>query len=283
MTLTTATNTCPICERPTETTVCENEIKNAGLCLNNILTLAPEVETTVCRQSRYAVRNGRPAMNIKYDNEPKPTGGLRPTQLPVNLDAANKAAKVYKVVADWADMISAQTGAPRPDTPLGQEQVVTDARFISFFLPKMASHPKAVQFVEEMRVCSYTLSMIVDAPEQLQIAGRCECGEYLYAGIDAASVTCRFKTCGNVYDVVQARHGLIEALREFEVTAAQAALLVCYIDPRRDRDRSRKNVIQWGMRERIWSGLSPTSTDTVYRFGEIADRVFREMAEYEAK
>jgi hypothetical protein len=132
---------CDSCDNPLEESafVCQRCTTETATYLRHVVELAGEVETSVARLARYAVRAGSAG---HAEPEPLPTsevnrrqpveafgwpaskdrprlGGLRETALPVDLNASARAAGAFGDVTTWARAVEDDRGGRVPDVRPG--------------------------------------------------------------------------------------------------------------------------------------------------------------------
>lgn len=308
-------NACDICGDPTDGYVCRKEAESTDRSLHVIIDLAPEVETTVSRQSRYATRGGRRARTVPDEPEergvnrrmPVPAfawnaskdrpkrGALRSTPMPVDLGASERSAAAFNAITTCARHISEDRGVPLDSTagPLcGAECAHSSCRLIRaeeaanhpavaaawFLIEQLAwlrHQPAGAEAMRELQDAASDIRRIVDAPPELVIVGVCDCDAHLYAKLDAATVTC--EECKARWDVEASRDLLREALRDRLVTAAEGATLAVMLHPTEQRDKVRNMIQGWARPDRAHLTEHPGPKGPRYPFGEIIDRVTRHV------
>lgn len=280
---------CDLCGDPTDGYVCRRCTDETAGYLRHVVDLAGEVETNVARQARYATRGGHRAAPAAEEDRgpttvnrrqlvesfgwpaskdrPKP-GGLRSGPLPVDLNASARAAVAFNHVTTWARTIEEDRGLTVTIQP-GQHPASAAAAFLLDQLDWIRHQPFADEANDQLRAAGAVIRRIVDAPAEREVVGVCDCGAHLYAYKGAATVTC--ENCKAKWDVESSRKSLREALREYLVTAAEAANLLGFFGLAGDRNRCRKTIVMWGQRGRI-QAHGEVDGDPAYRFGEILDR-----------
>jgi hypothetical protein len=281
--------TCDLCGNPTDGFVCPRCTAETAGYLRHVVDLAGEVETNVARLSRYASRGGHraaPADDVERGpsvvnrrqpvpafgwpaskDRPKP-GALRATALPVDLNASARAAHAFNDVTTWARTVEEERGI-QVVVASGQHPAAAAASFLLAQLDWLRHQPYADEANEQLRAAGAVVRRIVDAPPQRLIVGQCDCGAYLYAYEGAATVVC--EDCKLRWDVQVSRAGLREALREYLMTAAEAAVLLALFGLAGDRNRCRKTIVMWAVRGRL-ERRGEFEGDPVYRFGDVLDR-----------
>lgn len=268
----TAETACDICGDPADPSAygCRRCASSTAQRLRDVVDLAGEVETTVARLARYAARGGRRAPEVE-ESGPKSTGGLRPTPLPVDLNASARAAVAFCAVTTWARHCADERGADIP-TPAGTHPAAAGAAFLIGQLDWLRFRQEAAEAFDELSAAGSAIRRIVDAPPELEIVGACDCDAYLYARKGAATVAC--PDCGARWDVQASRDGLRRALRDRCVTAAEAATLLAFFGLTGDRTRSRKTIVMWAQRG-VLVAHGEVNGGPAYLFGDVIDRATR--------
>jgi hypothetical protein len=284
---------CDICDNPLEESafVCQRCTDETTTYLRQAVDLAGEVETSVARLGRYAVRAGsaRPE-----PEEPKPTsevnrrhpveafawdasrdrpkrGGLRETALLVDLNASARAAGAFGSITTWARTVEDDHGGRVPDVQTGDHPAAVAAAWLIGQLDWMRHQQFAGEAFEELKAAGAVIRRIVDAPPEQELVGVCDCEAYLYARRGAAQVRC---VCGLSWMVRKSRQSLLDVLADRLVTVSEAATLGVIAFPDLSRERVRKLVGSWVRTDRP-NHLIGTATDDgpVYPFREILDRL----------
>jgi hypothetical protein len=264
---------CDLCGDPTDGYCCQRCAGNVTTALGDVVGLAGEVETTVARLARYAVRAGQRAAPVDEEPAPKMPDALRPTPLPVDLHAAARAAVAFNAVTTWARHCSEQRGI---DVALrgGEHPAACAAAFLLGQVEWLRHQPEAEEAFPELEAAGVAIRRVVDAPPERQFVGRCPCGEYLYAHKGASTVTC--VGCRQAWDVETSRRTLMEVLRDRLVTPAEAATLAALLHPGEQRGKLRDLIRTWGERGHLGVGV-PSEDGVRYPFGVIVDRVTRHV------
>lgn len=263
---------CDLCGNPSDGYVCRRCSDETAGYLKYVVDLAGEVETNVARLARYATRGGHRAAQLEEEPGPKAAGGLRPTPLPVDLNASARAAHAFNAVTTWARMVEDDRGVRAPGVLRGEHPAAVAAAFLIEQLDWLRHQPQADEAMEQLRAAGATIQRIVDRPPDTEIVGVCDCGTHLYARVGAPTVTCR--DCGARWDVQESRDSLRETLRGYLMTAAEAAVLLAFFELTGDRQRSRKTIVMWAQRGQI-QARGQVDGGPIYLFGEILDRATR--------
>lgn len=262
---------CDLCGDPTDGYCCRRCTDRAARYLRYVVDLADEVETTVARLARYATRNGRRAAEAEVAG-PKSTGGLRPTPLPVDLNASARAAAAFNSVTTWARHVEEERGGEVPDVPYGRHPASVAAAWLLGQFDWLRHQREAEEAFTELMAAGAAIRRVVDAPPEQMVVGVCDCGTHLYARQGASTVVC--PDCSARWDVEASREGLREALRGYLVTAAEAAVFLAFFGMTGDRNRSRKTIVMWAQRGLI-EAHGQVDGGPAYLFGEVLDRATR--------
>jgi Domain of unknown function (DUF1922) len=264
---------CDLCGNPTDGYVCQRCSDETRRYLQHVVDLAGEVETNVARLARYAVRGGHRAADVDDGPIERQANGLRPTPLPVDLNASARAAHAFNAVTTWARTVEKDRGCTVPAARVAEHPAAVAARFLLQNLDWIRHQPFADEANEQLRAAGAVVRRIVDRPPDEEIVGVCDCGLYLYARRGAATVRCR---CDLVWDVKDSRLSLMDALRDRLVTVAEAATLGALAFPDLQRKKARNLVQSWVRTDRPNHLIgSPSQDGPVYPFGEILDRLSR--------
>lgn len=288
---------CAICSNPVESSayVCQQCTHRAGQHLRGA-ELAGEVETTVALLARYAARGGSRTPEPIPEDGPEAQrgsqrvvdfgwaasrerierGALRPGRLLFDPDASRLANDAFNDVTTWARAVESDRGETVPAAGRGEHQVAVTAAWLQGQLDWIRRQRFAAEALGDLWRAGDSIRRIVDSPPGDRIAGVCNCGATMYARETAATVTCQ--ACGESWDVERAREHLHQALRDWLVTASEAAFLMAYLGLTGDRDRSRKTIVMWAHRRRI-EARGERGGDPAYRFGDILDRATRAAQE----
>lgn len=294
----TVEHLCDLCSNP-----CEPSAYVCTRCTNDTADhlrgaqLAGEVETTVALLARYAVRGGvkapepvagdpatlpdahrasQPVSTFAWaaSRELPEANALRPTRLPVDLNASLKAAHAFNHVTTWARAVEDDHATdPVPTPQPGQHPVAVAATWLLDQLDWMRHQQFAAEAFDQLKAAGAAIRRIVDRPPDQDVVGVCDCGAYLYAHRGASYVTC---PCGLRWDVAESRDNLMQALRDRLTTASEAATLIVIAFPELRRDKVRKLVQSWVRPDRPNPLMAhPTEDGPMYVFGEILDRLSR--------
>lgn len=284
---------CAICGRPTDATVCEDEIAATADALGQAADLAPDVETTVARQARISVGSSRAVRPLDETGPSGPPnrrmpvesfgwpaskdrpllGALRATQLPVDLSARASADGAFNDITTWARHVANELGTTLPPVRAGEHPVVVASAFLLEHLDGIRGRPEAGEICRDLQAAADTIRDVVDPPQQ-SIVGICDCGAHLYARQDANAVTCA--DCRTQHDVGARRVMLMKALRGYLVTAPEAAMLAVLFRPDLNHTRLRKLINKWSERG-VLVAHSEIEGSPAYRFGDIMTRLSRQL------
>lgn len=212
---------------------------------------------TIARQDRVAVVGGARVPTMPNDTWEHGPLALEAHPLPVNLAAAEAHRRVEHTVSLWA----IACGKGKPYHPLPMAMVWLTSR-----LGWLRMQDSAVQAWQELHDAVLLAHRTVDAPPDRVLAGRCDCGAYLYGVTGRATVRCH--DCGMTYDVEQMRTMLRAQADAMLLTAAEIATLAAHLDLSRDRDRTRKLLNKMAQRKLILPhGI--LNGQPIYRSGEV--------------
>jgi hypothetical protein len=266
---------CDLCGDPTDGYVCRRCSDETSRYVQNVVDLAGEVETNVARLARYAVRGGHRAAEVDDEPVERQANGLRPTPLPVDLNASARAAHAFNTVTTWARAVEEGRGCTLPAVPVGEHPAAVAARFLLANLDWVRHQRFADEANAQLRAAGAAVRRIVDRPPDEEIVGRCECGTYLYAYKGASTVTCPNRECGLRWDVETSRQKLWDALPGYLMTASEAALLLMlHAIGNQDRRRWAKTITMWAQRGLI-TCHGEIEGGPVYLFGDILERATR--------
>jgi hypothetical protein len=289
---------CDLCGNPTDGYCCHRCTADTAVYLKQAADLAGEVETTVALLARYAHRGAHRA--APADDGERPTasvnrsqpvgvfgwpasvtrparGGLRVQRLPVDLNAAARAARAYADLSRWAELVMSDHGGEVTPNP-GEHRAAADARFLLGQLEWIRHQPFADKAFEELRAAGAVIKRIVDSPPERNLVGRCDCRHYLYAYAGATTCTCA--ECGLRWDVEVSRNGLRKAMLDRMVTASEAGLLLAIFGIAGTRRRHAKTITMWAQRGVITvhppidtgAGDDDDPGGPLFRFADVFDR-----------
>lgn len=289
---------CDLCGNPTDGYCCPRCTHDTARYLQQAADLAGEVETTVALLARYAHRGAHRAAPTNDGerltasvNRSQPvgvfgwpasvtkplSGGLRVQRLPVDLNAASRAARAYGDIAHWATCVVAERGVTAHPPVTGEHAAALDARFLLEQLDWIRHQPFADKAFEELRAAGAVIKRIVDSPPERNLVGRCDCKHYLYAYTGATTCTCT--ECGLRWDVEVSRNGLREAMLARLVTAAEAGLLLAIFGVVGTPRRHAKTITMWAQRGLITvhPPIDPIEDQDepagpLFRFADVFDR-----------
>lgn len=293
----TLDHACAMCGNPVEPSayVCLACAHRTGERLRGA-ELAGEVETTVALLARYAARGGvRTPEPVPADGpealrgsqrvvefawaasrEQPIRGALRPTRLPFDPDASRRAAEAFNDIATWGRAVEGDRGEEVPAAARDEHQAAVTAAWLQGHLDWIRHQQFAPEALSDLGAAGDTIRRIVDSPPGQRIAGVCNCGTTMYARENATSVTC--PACGLDWVVEDAREHLRDTLRNYLLTAAEAAWMLAFFGLTGDRDRSRKTIVMWAQRGRI-QPHGDVEGSPAYLFGDILDRATRAAQE----
>jgi hypothetical protein len=169
------THDCETCARPISdgATFCVNCAHQLDAAIADISAyhgLAWDLQITTTRQARIGSREG-----------------ARSTETPIAYDqrASDTSTHLKIVLASWARLIAEETGAEPPTDDL--------PRIAAWLRPRIGwlrHHPAGAEAHNEILDAVRDARRVTDRPAERLYAGPCDCGEDLYARLDAAYVTC---------------------------------------------------------------------------------------------
>lgn len=229
--------TCDRCGRRIVDTayVCPDCARELRRDLETVAKVAGEVATTVAKLARLGAGGRR--------SDPQPP-------LPVNLDAGAEHDAAVTVLTTWARHIHEASGRALPTTTRRDEHPLAIlATWLVGQLDWLRHRPEGGDALDELSDACRILIRVVDRPADRVLAGRCPCGEYLYAIRTAATVTCR--ACNTGYDVQATRRILREQLGNALFTGAEIATLATYLGLTPNREATRNLIKVWASRGMI--------------------------------
>jgi hypothetical protein len=145
--------------------------------------LAYDLDVTLSKQAHITSGNTAPQQEELQSKAP---GTLRTSQLPFHGGASRAAHELKAVLVSWALIIRDDTGAELPDDTL-----LAVAAWLRPRVGWLRYHEAGQEAVDGICDAAAAARRCVDRPAERLYAGPCDCGEDLYARIDAAYVVCR--------------------------------------------------------------------------------------------
>lgn len=215
--------TCALCPRTDSAYICREHLTPLTRALDLAFAVlndpANGVAATVARLDRMPERGGLShPPNHPQSEWTTADGALRPTALPVRLDAATRADAAVNELTGWARHIAEQRGIPPERAASG---AATAARYIAVHADWLRWRPEATEAWPAIEQAAKELTRLVDSPPQMQLVGGCDCGQWLYAPASAAVTTCR--GCGRTWDVQSGRDAMRAEAEGLLFTAADCA------------------------------------------------------------
>lgn len=200
------------CGRPTGdgATVCPahaHELDEMVSIVGAFHGLAWTLEVAYTRQDRIGQRNG---------------GRSAETSLPWNDKASDASKALYAALRRWADVVARETRDNAPPAELAPL-----ARWLRPRIGWLRHHQHGADAYHDIRAVYKAAVRVVGPPPDLVYAGPCgeplpngegDCPDDLYAFPGAAYVSCR---CGAVWDVLDRRRWLLEAVEDQLATAKE--------------------------------------------------------------
>lgn len=320
------TATCIRCDRPDQAYACDHCTRPLHRQLIQVAAVADDVLTTITRTDRMpacggneratfipepptTTAGGKPAQP-NWLIEDRPTmaaGALRPTGLPVNLAASDRAHAAQNTITTWARLIIDERGLTvreRPTLTAGPgcvrprcghpschrirasreaarrygdlSQVSHAALLIAQHLDWLRHRPHIEQALPELEDACRDLVRVVDRPPDLELVGACDCGVRLYGKRGGTWITCR--GCGQLHHAPSRWDAAWQQAQEQLVTAAEAVALMLHEKLITTRAQPRKRINQWAHRGQIAQHGTNDRGEAVYRYGDIADRMASQAA-----
>ncbi|MDA3624273.1 hypothetical protein OU415_02425 [Saccharopolyspora sp. WRP15-2] len=192
------------CGRPSSNgaALCESCTMQLEADLRMAHSLAGDLNVALTRQHRFGSSIG---VVVR--------GGERP--LPVNLRASDAAAELQRELSTWCHDL-AGLRALRVDAP---ETVSGLASWLLRHLSEVQAHPAAGLVADGIGRVVAAAVRVVDRPVDRWYAGRCGCGEDLYARARTGQVQC--SACRAVYDIGTRREQLLAAIEDQLATTTE--------------------------------------------------------------
>lgn len=256
---------CEACGRPVadQAYVCSRCTEVVAADLARIIDLAPEVETTVAKLT-------------KFGGQLTAGSGERP--LPFDAKAAERAEALKQTLARRARNVSLERGVPIPHSR-GELGAVVAARFLGAHLEWIRHRQEAAAVFADLREAARELERLVGRPTGLRYRGPCwadlgdvdevgdplQCQEILYARPGAEVVKCRF--CGAEYNAEGRRQWLLDEAR---TTLAHAALIASALTAL-DVPIAVGTIYSWASRGRLVDHGTDQLGRPLYRVGDAID------------
>lgn len=269
---------CAACSRPApDATICPGCADQAAVHLRLVPWLVEQLTITLTRQSRMGERNG-------------PRGAE--TAVPFDHRASVDLETLAAGLARWAGAIAAHRGIT-VDVPVRQVTLCDGAaasvaipptavdlsRWLLRWNGAAAQHPDAGEYVDDLTAMVRAAERTVDRAPDLRYVGPCDdCGQDLYVGAYAPTVTCGTPGCDAVYPTEERRAWLREQAEDQLRTAAQLSRELPWIA---GVTINRKLINLWSSRGRITAYLPHPDNPTAPRFrvGEVIDRAQANVTE----
>lgn len=212
------THTCT-CGRPIQDTAticptCGTQLDAAIADISAYHGLAYDLDITLTRQTRMNTRDGS-----------------RPTEAAVAFDprAGQAAAELMTALRKWAYVVKTDTGTGYPPRKM--------AALAAWLRPRIGwlrYHERGPEALEQILDAVHQARRICDRPADRLYAGPCDCGEDLYARLDAAYVTCHNETHEQpiAWEVEARRRWLLDSAADVLATATEISrALTRYAQP----------------------------------------------------
>jgi hypothetical protein len=235
--------------------------------LGDVRRIAGDITLTVAKFAKVR-RHGAFEVVREWYRGP---GALRPTPLPVDLDAAARHDAAAGELTTWARHI-AETRDMGDDRKLSEHPLAYSARLISSNLDWLRYRQESEEAWPALLSACKALERVVDTAAGEVIVGRCPCEHWLYAPEQASTVKCW--GCGTVYDVASSREALKHDLGDRLMAGAEIAKLAGYLGIA-DTKKARLMIKVWAQRGKLdrrrrWtaSATEILESESIYRFGD---------------
>jgi hypothetical protein len=211
-----------------------------------IPALAVQVDVTISRQGATAG-----------------SGGARSAVRPVPFDVRASAAlgDLKAILVGWV-RVFAEGGTDWPVDSVG-----ACADWLGRRVADLRVHPAAGEIVTEVGTATAACWWAIDRAPELSFAGACvECAAPLYVAAGAAVVRCPTAGCAASYDLTGRRAFLLDAARDYVLTAAELRrALPAWGAPLND-----STLRSWRARGRL-RPAGEVAGRAVYRIGDVLD------------
>lgn len=248
--------------------------------LDGVTRIAGDITLTVAKLAKVSRHGGREIEREWY----RGAGALYPTPLPVDLTAAQRHDAAVGELSSWARLIAEERGLGAPGSSLTDEQgqghtktrthpLAALCGFLGGQTEWLRHQPFALEAWPAIRSACRELNAIIDTAAGHNIAGRCDCGHWLYALEGAETVRCR--GCGERYEVASSRDALRDHLEDRLMTGAEIATMAGYLCGV-NREKARLMIKVWSKRGKLtkrrrWAVAATaviSAADPLYRFGD---------------
>lgn len=269
---------CGVCGKPLADPaayVCPLCAEVVGKDLAWIVELAPEVETTIAKLSKFGAQL---------------TAGSGERPLPFDQKAAERAESLKNTLATWARHVSEERGVPVLPLP-GELGAQTAARFLGEQLNWLRHREEAPEAFADLKGAARELERLVGRPRDHWYAGTCwadlgeldehdeplRCQQELYAPKGARTIRCR--ECGAEHDADGRREWLLDEARN---TLAHAELIARALTALGIEKVTGSRVRNLADRGRLAVHGHDQAGRPMYRVGEVLDLI-DEQARMEAE
>jgi hypothetical protein len=220
--------------------------------------LAYDLELAITRQTQFGTKGG----------------GGRSTETPVAFDqrASAAAAHLKGVLVGWARVIAEETGADLPADDL--------ARIAAWLRPRVGwlrHHVAGAEAWDEILQAVKEARHVCDRPAETLYAGPCDCGEDLYARLEAEYVTCRSDAHDDpvVWEVQARRRWLLQSAEDVLATTTDISrALTRYQQP--VTPEAIRGYVHRGKLIARGKRLEGKREIPVYRLGDVLDILARQ-------
>lgn len=285
---------CVRCERPVadQAFACKSCAEHVEKLLASTPAFARELETTVARLDRIQRRGVMPDTSTGAGPVVGPicagyrrehhcdhpscaeiwplTVALRPTALPVDLDAVKHLDAATNVLTTWCRHVAETRGSevPRVHKRLRETSAGVAAAWLTERgnLEWLRHREEVGEAFEQLERAAMTIERVVDRLPELWYAGPCEaCGAEVYAQPSATIVRC---DCGDTWPAAGRREWLLAAAEDYLLTIPE---ILGALPNLLGFELRRQTVHSWVRRSRLKPhGLTANGRET-YRVGDVLD------------
>lgn len=247
-------NICTVdkCNEPAHSgagwTICSHHGERLAILLGDVPAVVEELETSLSRQTASGTSSGS-------------RGSEKP--LPFDVGASEALAVLGSTLRAWALEFDAEA---RPMVIVGY------SRWLLHHVDRMRCYVIACDAFDEIEAAVGACWRAVDRRASRIYLGQCYaegCPSHVWAPAGRTTGTCA--ECATVHAVEDRRDQMLEALHDRELSMAQIATVLVYLDY--DRERMRKLLNKWAERKVIVPvGVDAQGRET-YRFGDVREEL----------
>lgn len=194
----------------TSTTLCPEHVQSFTDILADVPGRLATMMVSVAKQS---VMGGQGGSVKNDDNRP----------LPVDIGASDARlilrAELVNIVARVQHCLSITPGEKDRDVP-------GVCAWLTRNMGRMTQHPECPDWYGRLAKAYLRTTKAIDLPPERVRAGRCSCGEVLYAVVGRETVQC--KPCGLRWDVAEMQDAEIAKVRGYSGTAAEVLRVLAF-------------------------------------------------------